>query len=221
MDKVMTKGLLSSAGVPVVDYVHTTAAAYLADTAGELDRMEKALGYPVFVKPANLGSSVGVNRAGGRRELEGAIAEALRHDRRVLVERESRSREIEVAMLGNDEPAVGALGEIVTDGEFYDYDMKYRNNAFELRAPADVPPDVEKRIRDMAILAYKVLDGAGFSRVDFFYDESTDEIYVNEMNTIPGFTQYSMFPRLWATAGLAYPDLIERIIELGYERYSA
>jgi D-alanine-D-alanine ligase len=189
--------------------------------AGELGRIEDAVEYPVFVKPANLGSSVGVSRATDRGELETAITRALCYDRRVLVETESRGRELEAAVLGNEAPIVGEIGEIVTGGGFYDYDTKYRNNEFELRVPADISEDVRERIIDLTLITYKILDGAGFARVDFFYNENEDEIFVNEMNTIPGFTRYSMFPRLWAAAGLAYPDLIERMIELGYERRSA
>jgi D-alanine-D-alanine ligase len=168
-----------------------------------------------------MGSSVGVSRADDRGGLENAIARALCHDRRVLIEKESRGREFEAAVLGNDAPVVGEIGEIVTGGGFYDYDTKYRSNEFELRVPADIPMHVRERIIDLTLATYKTLDGAGFARVDYFYNKDGDEIFVNEMNTIPGFTQYSMFPRLWAAAGLAYPDLIERIIELGYERRSA
>ncbi|MDR1292835.1 MAG: D-alanine--D-alanine ligase [Clostridiales Family XIII bacterium] len=220
MDKIMAKGLLAQAGVPVLDYVYTTLADYRADMSGELSRIEEALGHSVYVKPANLGSSVGVSRAGRRAEIANAIAKALSYDHRVIIEKESLGRELEVAVLGNEKPEVGAVGEVVTGGGFYDYDTKYKNNAFELIVPADISADVEERIRDLTILTYKTFDCAGFARLDFFYNEEDDEIYVNEMNTIPGFTQYSMFPRLWAEAGLAYPDLIERIIELGYERYS-
>jgi D-alanine-D-alanine ligase len=218
MDKIIAKELLSRAGVPVLDYVYTTADEYGADAPGSLSRIEDALGYPVFVKPANMGSSVGVSRADGRRELAHAIADALRYDRRILVEARSCGRELEAAVLGNKSPSVGAVGEIMTDGGFYDYDTKYRSNTFGLSIPADIPADIEARIKDLTLKTYKTLDGAGFARVDFFYDEAAGEVYVNEMNTIPGFTQYSMFPRLWEAAGLAYPDLIEKIIELGYER---
>jgi D-alanine-D-alanine ligase len=221
MDKIIAKELLSRAGIPVLDYAYTTADEYGADPRGSLARIEGALGYPVFVKPANMGSSVGVSRAAGRLELAAAIPDALRYDRRVLVEAESQGRELEAAVLGNGAPSVGAVGEIVTDGGFYDYDTKYRNNVFSLSIPADIPAHVEARIRDLALKTYRTLDGAGFARVDFFYTEKADAVYVNEMNTIPGFTQYSMFPRLWEAAGLAYPELIEKIIELGYERRAA
>ncbi|MDR1496421.1 MAG: D-alanine--D-alanine ligase, partial [Clostridiales Family XIII bacterium] len=218
MDKIIAKELLARAGVPVLDYTFTTASEYGADAPGSLSRIESALDFPVYVKPANMGSSVGVSRAKGRSELAAAITDALRYDRRILVEVESKGRELEAAVLGNETPSVGAVGEIMTGGGFYDYDTKYRNNVFELSIPAEIAPDAEARIKDMAIKTYKTLDGAGFARVDFFYDEAADEIFVNEMNTIPGFTQYSMFPRLWEAAGLPYPDLIEKIIRLGYNR---
>jgi D-alanine-D-alanine ligase len=221
MDKIMAKDLLSRAGIPVLNYAYTTASDYLANMTGELRRIEGVVGYPVYVKPANMGSSVGVSRAADRGELEIAIARALCYDRRILIEKESRGREFEAAVLGNETPVIGEIGEIVTGGGFYDYDTKYRNNEFELRVPADIPENVRERIIDLTLITYKTLDGAGFARVDYFYNKDADEIFVNEMNTIPGFTQYSMFPRLWAAAGLAYPDLIERIIELGYERRSA
>jgi D-alanine-D-alanine ligase len=219
MDKIFTKKLLVDAGIPVLDYAYTTAAGYRADTPGELRRIENIVRYPVYVKPANLGSSVGVSRAGGRRELEAAIEEALRYDRRVLIEEEAGMRELEVAVLGNDEPRVGAVGEIMTGGAFYDYETKYEVETFDLRIPADIPKEVEERVKELALCTYKALDGAGFSRVDFFAGDTADEVYVNEMNTIPGLTQYSMFPRLWEAAGLAYSDLIECMIELGYERH--
>jgi D-alanine-D-alanine ligase len=218
MDKIIAKELLSKAGVPILDYTHTTEEEYGADAPGALSRIEGTLGYPVFVKPANMGSSVGVSCADDRPGLAAAISDALRYDRRVLVEARSRGRELEAAVLGNASPSVGAVGEIVTGGGFYDYDTKYRSNTFELSIPADIPAEVEARIKDLTVKTYRALDGAGFARVDFFYDEDAGEVYVNEMNTIPGFTQYSMFPRLWEAAGLAYPDLIEKIIELGYER---
>jgi D-alanine-D-alanine ligase len=221
MDKIIAKELFARAGIPVLAYTFVTAGEYGADPRGALARIEGEVGYPVFVKPANMGSSVGVRRADGRLELAEAVEEALRYDRRVLVEKESRGRELEAAVLGNEVPSVGAVGEIVTGGGFYDYDTKYRNNIFELSIPAGIPPDIEARIKDLTIQAFKTLDGAGFARVDFFYNEDGGEVFVNEMNTIPGFTQYSMFPLLWKAAGVGYSDLIEKIIALGYERHSA
>ncbi|MDR0596177.1 MAG: D-alanine--D-alanine ligase [Clostridiales Family XIII bacterium] len=218
MDKIFTKKLLESAGIPVLGYAYTTEHDYRRDERGELSRIDEAVGYPAYVKPANMGSSVGVSRAGGRGELEAAIGEALRYDRRVLVEKEAGLRELETAVLGNGEPSVSAVGEIVTGGAFYDYETKYKVKAFDLNIPADIPKSVEKRVKELALRTFKALDGAGFARVDFFAGDTQGEVYVNEMNTIPGFTQYSMFPRLWEAAGLEYHDLIERIIELGYER---
>ncbi|MDR0519813.1 MAG: D-alanine--D-alanine ligase [Clostridiales Family XIII bacterium] len=219
MDKIFTKKLLTDAGIPVLDYAYTSAGIYRADAAAELTRIEEAVGYPCYVKPANMGSSVGVSRASCRAELEAAIGEALRYDRRVLAEKEAGMRELETAVLGNDDPSAGAVGEIVTGGAFYDYETKYKVKAFDLNIPADIPKSVEQRVRELAIRTFKALDGAGFARVDFFAGDTADKVYVNEMNTIPGFTQYSMFPRLWEAAGVAYPELIERIIELGYERH--
>lgn len=220
MDKIFTKEILLRGGFPVCKHDATTAFDFGKDPSGELARIEAALGYPIFVKPANMGSSVGVSRAEDRAALEAAVIEALRFDRRVLLEPEITGRELETAILGNDDPQAGAVGEVTTTHSFYDYEAKYvSEEATKIHIPADIPGPVAERIRSTAIAAYRALDCAGFSRVDFFWDEQADRIYLNEINTIPGFTKYSMFPLLWREKGLAYPDLIERIIQLGYERY--
>jgi D-alanine-D-alanine ligase len=221
MDKIFTKEMLIRAGIPVCKHVATYAFDFARNRDGELNKIEGRLTYPVFVKPANMGSSVGVSKARDRETLAAAIDEALRYDSRVLVEKAAQGRELETAMLGNDEPRVGAVGEIISASEFYDYDAKYLSGSSELCIPADIPADVAREVGTLATAVYKTLGGAGFARIDFFYEEKSGKIYVNEMNTIPGFTAYSMFPLLWQAKGVAYSELIERIIGFGYERHLA
>ncbi|MDR3072363.1 MAG: D-alanine--D-alanine ligase [Clostridiales Family XIII bacterium] len=221
MDKIFTKELLIRAGLPVCKHVAFAAFSYDHNPDAVLAEIEEELPYPLFVKPANMGSSVGISQAADRVALIAAIQMALQYDRRVLVEETITGRELETAILGNENPLASVVGEIFTTNSFYDYDAKYKNqNATKIEIPAKIPQLVADRICEAAVETYKTLDATGFSRVDFFWDEKTDKIYVNEINTIPGFTKYSMFPLLWREKGLAYPDLIERIIELGYERYS-
>jgi D-alanine-D-alanine ligase len=221
MDKIFTKEILIRAGFPVCKHASTYAFDFAGNAAGELDKIEASLAYPVFVKPANMGSSVGVTKAANRTALEAAIVNALQYDSRILIEEAVNGRELETAVLGNDEPQVGAIGEIIPDGEFYDYDSKYKNGLAKLCIPADIPDGTAREIGILATGAYKALGGAGFSRIDFFFEEKTGKIYLNEMNTIPGFTAYSMFPLLWKAKGVAYSELIERIIGFGYERHFA
>jgi D-alanine-D-alanine ligase len=221
MDKIFTKELLIRAGLPVCKHAATYAFDFERDRAGQLTKIEAALTYPLFVKPANMGSSVGVSKVCDRGALERGVEHALQYDSRILVEEAVEGRELECAVLGNDAPRVSAVGEIVSEGEFYDYDAKYRNGVAELRIPADISEATERTVVSLATETYKVLGGAGFSRMDFFFEEKTGNIYLNEMNTIPGFTAYSMFPLLWRAKGVAYPELIERIIGFGYERHHA
>ncbi|MDR0817877.1 MAG: D-alanine--D-alanine ligase [Clostridiales Family XIII bacterium] len=219
MDKIFSKELLLRAGLPVLKYDATYRWIFGQDRDGELSRIESTLGYPVFIKPANMGSSVGVGRAEDREALAAAIDEALRYDDRVLIETEMKGRELEVAVLGADKPVAAEAGEIVIAEEFYDYDTKYKSGTADLQVPAKLTPVQRDEIRSLAVRAFKALGGNGFARVDFFLDEASGKLYINEMNTIPGFTGYSMFPLLWGAAGIEYTELIERIIELGYERY--
>ncbi|MDR2156221.1 MAG: D-alanine--D-alanine ligase [Clostridiales Family XIII bacterium] len=221
MDKIFTKDMLIRAGLPVCRHVATYAFDFAQDRERELDGIGETLTYPVFVKPANMGSSVGVAKARDRDGLARAIEQALRYDSRVLIEEAVVGRELEAAVLGNEEPRVGAIGEIVCGSEFYDYNSKYKEGAAGLSIPADIPEQTAREIGALATRAYKTLGGAGFARIDFFLEENTGRIYLNEMNTIPGFTIYSMFPLLWQAKGVTYPELIERIIRLGYERHLA
>ncbi|UWX65658.1 D-alanine--D-alanine ligase family protein [Deinococcus rubellus] len=218
MDKVMTKQVLESAGVPQVAYRLITRHAWTADPESAL-REAKALGFPQFVKPANLGSSVGVSRVAHAGELSAALALAFSLDRRVIVEAAAahKPRELEVGVLGNDAPQASPVGELRFEGLIYDYDTKYTEGRASMHIPAPVPSEVATRVRELALVAFKALDCAGLARIDFFYVEETGELLLNEVNTMPGFTATSMYPRLWEAAGLSYPDLVTRLVELAQE----
>src|SRR5205823_7849510 len=186
--------------------------------------VESKLKYPVFVKPANLGSSVGISKAHDRKELGPAIEEAGRYDRKIVVEegvggKKQKAREIECAVLGNDQPEASVLGEIVPCKEFYDYDAKYLDEGSALIVPAKLSKAETKNARELAVHAFKAVDCSGLARVDFLMDPRTRKIFVNEINTMPGFTSISMYPKLWAATGLSYPDLIAKLIELGIDRH--
>ena len=219
MDKLMTKAVSEAAGVPVVPYIAVNRRAFLNDPEMILKRVENKIGFPCFVKPANLGSSLGISKVKNYAELQPAIEEAMKYDRRILIEESVDAREIEVAVLGNDEPVASCCGEIIVGGEFYDYKDKYVDGKSGTQAPADLPDDVAEKIRALAIRTYKVLDCAGFARVDTFIDRGSGKIYLNEINTIPGFTSISMYPKMWAASGVTYPELIDRLIELGLDRF--
>jgi len=174
--------------------------------------------YPLFVKPANLGSSVGITKCNSRADLGEGLLEAAAYDRRVLVERGVNAREIEVSVLGNDEPQASVPGEVLPSREFYSYEAKYVDGTSGLLIPAPLPADTAEKIRQMAVAAYKAVDCAGMARVDFFIEKVTEEIFLNEGNTIPGFTSISMYPKLWEATGLPYAKLVDRLIELALER---
>jgi D-alanine-D-alanine ligase len=214
MDKLAMKAVLGAAGLPQVDYRGVTRHRWGADRAAveaELD----ALGWPLFVKPANLGSSIGIARARDAAERGAAIEAAFAHDRRVIVEAAAvGARELEVAVLGLDDPEASVVGEIRTDASFYDYAAKYTPGGARLDVPADVPPRVAETCRAFARRAFLAIDGAGLARVDLFWQPDRDALFLNEINTMPGFTETSMFPRLWAASGIDYPDLALRLIEL-------
>jgi D-alanine-D-alanine ligase len=186
--------------------------------------MESKLTYPVFVKPANLGSSVGISKAHNRKELGPAIAEAAKFDRKIVIEqgvggKKEKAREIECSVLGNDELVASVPGEIVPGKEFYDYTAKYVDEGSQLIIPAKLTKAETKRVQDLAVAAFQAVDCSGLARVDFLMDPKTRKIYLNEINTMPGFTAISMYPKLWAASGLAYADLIDRLIQLGIERH--
>lgn len=219
MDKVTQKKILEQEGFPVAPYAHFVASDWKRDTAATVDDVEKRLGYPCFVKPANLGSSVGISKAHHRKELRQAIALALSYDRKCVIEHGvPEAREIECAVLGNDDPKASVLGEIVPSNEFYDYAAKYLDGKSREIIPADLPKATAERIRTLAVRAFRSLDAAGMARVDFFVRRDTGDIFINEINTIPGFTSISMYPKLWAASGLAYPHLLDELVRLAIER---
>ena len=218
MDKLQTKAVLRDAGVPVVPALAAGRAEILRDPEVCALRAEQRFGFPLFAKPVNTGSSVGVGRAGNRRELAAALAEAARYDLGVLVEPGLEAREIECAVLGGADPQASDLGEIVYPGAFYDYEAKYASDRTELRIPAELPPDLAEKLRECALRAFRALGCWGMGRVDFFVERASGEFYVNELNTLPGFTEGSMYPRLWDASGIGLPELVDRLIELAVER---
>jgi D-alanine-D-alanine ligase len=218
MDKVHMKHAFASAKLPMADYV----AVQESDWRNERDRIMRsvnnALRLPYFVKPANSGSSVGVTKVKNESDLAAAVEKAFRFDDKALVERGIDAREIEVSVLGNDSPEASVPGEIVAGREFYDYEDKYIENQSQLIIPAKLPKDKTEEFRRLAIAAFKAIGAAGFARVDFFLERGTNRLYVNEINTIPGFTNISMYPKLWEASEVKYSRLIERLVELGLER---
>lgn len=220
MDKAMTKVILTQAGIPQLPWVLVNRQEWRANPDAVIDRIETALPYPVFVKPANMGSSVGVSKAKSTDELRAAMQEAAHFDRRVLVEQGVNGRELEMGVLGNDAPITSGVGEIRPHAEFYDYASKYLNDSAELIIPADIEPDVQQRMEQIAIDSFLALDLAGLARVDFFLEHDTNQIYLNEVNTLPGFTSISMYPMLWQQAGISLPELVNRLVELALERHA-
>lgn len=223
MDKIVARDMFSKMGLAQPRYLRTNREDILENRESLVSQVERCLGYPAFVKPANMGSSVGLSKVKDREELLSALHLALRYDRRIIIEEGIPCREIELGVLGNYEAELSAAGEIISaNEEFYDYDSKYKSgDKTRLCIPADLTEEQQEQVRSMARTAYWAIDGTGFARIDFLLDKNTGKIYINEINTLPGFTKYSMFPLLWQKQGLSYPQLIERIIELGYERYHA
>ncbi|MFZ0336682.1 MAG: D-alanine--D-alanine ligase family protein [Terracidiphilus sp.] len=224
MDKDVMKRLFIEAGLPIVNHVTLLRADWEKNPRKAIAQVEKSLRYPVFVKPANLGSSVGISKAHDRKELGPALAVAAKYDRKLVVEqgvggKKARAREFEVAVLGNDNPKASVVGEIVPGKEFYDYEAKYLSEGSVPVIPAELSGAETKKIREMAVAAFRACDLAGLARVDFLMDpDGKKRIFVNEVNTMPGFTQISMYPKLWEASGLGYTGLITRLIELALER---
>ncbi len=219
MDKAKTKEILFHKGIPVPRWISFKPGVGDARNGRIPQIVATVIGYPCFVKPANLGSSIGVSKVKSPEQLEEAIALARRYDAKVLIEEAIDAREIECSVLGNDEPVASIPGEIVPSNEFYDYDAKYTNPDTELIVPTDLSEKHVERVRNLAILSFQALECCGMARVDFFLDRKTGRIVVNELNTIPGFTEVSMYPKLWEASGLPYPRLLDRLIELALERY--
>ena len=225
MDKDIMKSLFMAAEIPIVRHVTILRSAW----EKQPKKVEKLVGsklkYPVFVKPANLGSSVGISKAHDRKDLGPAIEEAAKFDRKIVIEqgvggKKQKAREIECSVLGNDEPDASIPGEIVPVKEFYDYNAKYLDEGSELMIPAKITKAEMKKVQDLAVRAFKAVDCSGLARVDFLMDPKTRKIYLNEINTMPRFTAISMYPKLWAASGLSYPDLIDRLIQLGMARHA-
>ena len=218
MDKILFKSVMESHGLPVVPSYSFNRSVYLRKSneivAGILDRLD----LPVFIKPANLGSSVGISMANDKDELISGIDEACKWDRRILVEKRVDAREIEVSVLGNDEPQVSVAGEIVSNSDFYDYEAKYVSSSAELIIPASITQNQLRSVQEMALEAYKAIDCSGMARVDFLLDNISGDLWVNELNTIPGFTSISMYPKLWQASGVEFSELIDILIELALER---
>jgi D-alanine-D-alanine ligase len=219
MDKIMMKKLFQAHGFPQVRFESLTRRQVETDVSEVIAHIERTIGYPCFVKPANLGSSVGISKANSRDTLKTALSDAAQYDRRLLVEEGLDVREIEIGVLGNDYPKVSVPGEIIPSGEFYDYRAKYISGDSALMIPAVVSEEQRKEIADLAIRAYLAADCAGLARIDFFVERSTGRVLLNEINTMPGFTEYSMYPKLWETTGLSYAQLVEELIQCALERH--
>ncbi|MCY9659552.1 D-alanine--D-alanine ligase [Paenibacillus chondroitinus] len=221
MDKVMMKKIFAQEGLPQCIFRHFTRTEWEKNRAYHLIELETAIGYPCFVKPANLGSSVGISKARNQEELLQAVSFAFQYDRKVIIEENIDAREIEVAVLGNDEPQASVVGEIVSSNEFYDYKAKYVDGKSAMVIPAEIPAETAEQVRQLAVQAFLAVDGSGLSRVDFFLGKADQKIYINEINTMPGFTPYSMYPLLWQESGKPYTELLDDLIRLAVERHTA
>jgi D-alanine-D-alanine ligase len=221
MDKLAAKDAFTAHGLPQVPYRAVKRGDWTHQPAAVLAELEAALPYPMFVKPANLGSSIGISKAHDRAELAAALDEAARYDRRLLVEQAvPQAREIECSVLGNDDPLASVPGEVVPSHEFYDYAAKYIDGDSALLIPAPIPAETAARVRELAIKAFLAIDAAGLARVDFLLNGATGEIWLNEINTMPGFTSISMYPKLWEASGIPYRELVDRLIDLALERHT-
>ncbi len=222
MDKIAMKMAFSQAGLPQVKYQLVMRSQIYSNPCifpKLCDQLEAELGYPCFVKPANLGSSVGISKVRNRQELETALDNAASYDRRIIVEAGVVARELECAVLGTDQPQASIVGEITFNSDFYDYETKYTEGKADLFIPAKVSDEITQKIQEMAVQAFLAVDAAGLGRVDFFYVEETGEILINEINTFPGFTATSMYPQLWAATGVPFPQLVHELIQFALERH--
>ena len=225
MDKDIMKALFRAAGLPIVKHVTVLRSEWESGPKKVQKLVESKLKYPLFVKPVNLGSSVGISKARDRKELAPAIDEAAKFDRKIVIEegvggKKQKAREIECSVLGNDQPSASVPGEIIPSTEFYDYAAKYLDEGSQLIIPAKLTKSETKKFRELAVAAFRAVDCSGLARVDFLMDPKSRKIFVNEINTMPGFTSISMYPKLWAATGVTYPELIDRLIRLGLERHA-
>ena len=219
MDKAIFKDVMRANGIPIVDSILVLRGEIENDMNAVIAKVEQMGDYPFFAKPANLGSSVGISKCNSRSDLGEGLMEAARYDRRVVVEHGvGNVREIEVSVLGNEDPQTSVCGEVLPSREFYSYESKYVDGTSGLIIPSNLPSDITEKIREYAVRAYKAIDCAGMARADFFFDADTNRIYLNELNTLPGFTSISMYPKLWQATGVTYPELVDRLIELAFAR---
>lgn len=219
MDKGIFKDVMRAHNIPVVESVLLLRSEIESDIEAAIRKAESVSGYPLFTKPANLGSSVGITKCNSRADLGEGLMEAAMFDRRILVERGvTNAREIEVSVLGNDQPIASVPGEVLPSREFYSYESKYIDGTSGLVIPAELPPHTAEHIRDLAMRAYKAIDCAGMARADFFLEKDSGRVFLNELNTLPGFTKISMYPKLWDATGTSYPELVDRLIQLALER---
>ena len=218
MDKEFMKILFQHSGLPVADFIALKDYRWERERSSIIEMIEEKIGYPCFIKPANLGSSVGVSKASDQGELITGIETALRYDRKAIVETFVDGREIECSVLGGDDPVSSIPGEIIPSGDFYDYRAKYIDDRSQLIIPAPLEPEIREKIREYAILAFQAIECCGLGRVDFFYREREKEIFVSEINTMPGFTKISMYPKLWEHSGIPYSELIDKLVEIALER---
>jgi len=220
MDKGLFKDVMQMHGIPVVESIVLLSSQIAGDPERALDRAEAVSPYPLFVKPANLGSSVGISKCNSRSDLLEGLFDAARYDRRILVERGLDAREVEVSVLGNDDPHASVPGEVIPGDVFYSYRAKYLDDTSRLLIPAPLTPVETARVQELAISAFRAIDGAGMARADFLLERSSGKFFLNELNTLPGFTSISMYPKLWGASGLPYPAMLDRLIELGLERHA-
>lgn len=220
MDKAMTKTVLTQAGLPQLPWRMVLRKECERDPGGVAEWLASTIGFPCFVKPANLGSSVGISKVAGAEDLLPALKLAGQHDRKIVIEQGVDAREIEMAVLGNDEPVASVAGEIVPRDGFYDYNAKYIDDSAELIVPAGIDPEVLIYLQGLAVDTFRALDLSGMARVDFFIERSTDRIFINEVNTLPGFTSISMYPMLWQASGVPLDQLVDRLVRLALERHA-
>jgi D-alanine-D-alanine ligase len=220
LDKIYMKRAFAAVGLPIVEYLPITRRDYERDPQSFIQQVESRIGYPCFTKFANSGSSVGTSKAHDRDELEHGMRLAASFDRKLLVEKAIDARELEVSVLGNDEPEASVVGEVIPAHEFYDYDAKYLDEGSKLLIPAPIDTKVSDDLRELAVRAFQAVDAAGMARVDFFLERKTGRVFLNELNTLPGFTRISMYPKLWEASGLPYARLIDRLVELAVERFN-
>jgi D-alanine-D-alanine ligase len=215
----MMKAAFAAAGLPLLPWLLVRRADWQRDPRRACEQVEAQLRYPLFVKPANMGSSVGVSKATDRAALENGLAEAAGYDRRIVVEQGIPAREIEVSVLGNDAPEASVPGEVLPANEWYDYAAKYLSDASQIVIPAPIGPELATQVRELAVRAFAAVDGAGLARVDFLLHRESGALYLNEVNTMPGFTPVSMYAKMWEASGLSYSALLDRLIELAIERH--